>query len=154
MKHNKEDDMTEKKDFPWRRALGSQKNTLTAKNSWQNLRGDGVRRSIAVGYIPRERGIDDEQCIISSQQARFPGIAVTKDVFVVEFIINKRKNKEGKVGYLLKWQGFPLEESTWEPEEHLNCDGLLAEFERRWSKYVYGQCELYYSDIVLIRLLI
>ncbi|EYC20811.1 hypothetical protein Y032_0021g439 [Ancylostoma ceylanicum] len=56
------------------------------------------------------------------------------DVYVVEAVINKRKAKDGKVEYLLKWQGFPLEESTWEPEENVACHELIAEFERKRSK--------------------
>ncbi|CAJ0600426.1 unnamed protein product [Cylicocyclus nassatus] len=56
------------------------------------------------------------------------------DVYVVEAVINKRKAKDGKVEYLLKWQGFPLEESTWEPEENVSCQELIAEFERKRSK--------------------
>ncbi|KAK6009145.1 chromo shadow domain protein, partial [Ostertagia ostertagi] len=57
------------------------------------------------------------------------------DVYVVEAVINKRKAKDGKVEYLLKWQGFPLEESTWEPEENVACHELIAEFERKRSKF-------------------
>ncbi|VDL71095.1 unnamed protein product [Nippostrongylus brasiliensis] len=68
------------------------------------------------------------------------------DVYVVEAVINKRKAKDGKIEYLLKWQyvclfeyfvflqGFPLEESTWEPEENVACHELIAEFERKRSK--------------------
>ncbi|ETN76623.1 hypothetical protein RB195_008472 [Necator americanus] len=56
------------------------------------------------------------------------------DVYVVEAVINKRKAKDGKVEYLLKWQGFPLEESTWEPEENVACHELIAEFERKRGK--------------------
>ncbi|KAK5975172.1 Heterochromatin protein 1 [Trichostrongylus colubriformis] len=56
------------------------------------------------------------------------------DVYVVEAVINKRKAKDGKVEYLLKWQGFPLEESTWEPEENVACHELIAEFERKRNK--------------------
>ncbi|XGW16590.1 hypothetical protein V3C99_001776 [Haemonchus contortus] len=56
------------------------------------------------------------------------------DVYVVEAVINKRKAKDGKIEYLLKWQGFPLEESTWEPEENVACHELIAEFERKRNK--------------------
>ncbi|KAJ1347362.1 Chromobox protein 1 [Parelaphostrongylus tenuis] len=55
-------------------------------------------------------------------------------VYVVESILNKRKTKEGKVEYLVRWQGYPLEDSTWEPEENVTCHELLAEFERTRSK--------------------
>ncbi|MDR3542936.1 MAG: chromo domain-containing protein, partial [Desulfosporosinus sp.] len=33
--------------------------------------------------------------------------------------------------YLVKWQGYPNEDSSWEPRGNLNCPDLLAEFERR-----------------------
>ncbi len=33
--------------------------------------------------------------------------------------------------YLIKWKGYPNEDSSWEPRRGLNCPDLLAEFERR-----------------------
>ncbi len=33
--------------------------------------------------------------------------------------------------YLVKWQGYPNEDSSWEPRGNLNCPDLLAEFEQR-----------------------
>uniref|UniRef100_A0A1I7WQZ8 Chromo domain-containing protein n=1 Tax=Heterorhabditis bacteriophora TaxID=37862 RepID=A0A1I7WQZ8_HETBA len=57
-----------------------------------------------------------------------------EDVYVVEAVINKRKTKDGKNEFLLKWQGFPLEESTWEPEENVSCPELITEFERKQIK--------------------
>ena len=34
-----------------------------------------------------------------------------------------------KKQYLVKWKGFPIEESMWEPEENLeNVQGILQEF--------------------------
>jgi len=37
--------------------------------------------------------------------------------------------KGGKVEYLLKWEGYSEQESTWEREEDLNCPELIAKYE-------------------------
>lgn len=53
--------------------------------------------------------------------------------WVVERILDKRivKTKKGShAEYLLKWEGFPEDESTWEPEDNLSCPKLVDEFER------------------------
>ena len=38
--------------------------------------------------------------------------------YEVEKIIDSRL-KRGKLQYLIKWKNYPIEESTWEPEDHL-----------------------------------
>lgn len=48
-------------------------------------------------------------------------------VYEVERILAKKVEK-GKVSFLLKWKGYPYEDSTWEPQEHLSCDELLRKF--------------------------
>lgn len=51
------------------------------------------------------------------------------DYYLVERIIAKKKSGDS-VKYLVKWVGFPLEQSTWEPIEHLeNVKLLLEDFE-------------------------
>lgn len=52
--------------------------------------------------------------------------------FVVEKIVGKRYNpKKKQVEYLLKWEGYPSEQNTWEPLSNLTtCKSLLQEYER------------------------
>lgn len=50
--------------------------------------------------------------------------------YIVEKILDKRE-KNGKTEYLLKWEGYVVNDSTWEPEENLNCDELLEKFEKK-----------------------
>ena len=52
-----------------------------------------------------------------------------EDEFVVEQIQGKRKNpKTGKVEYYIKWENYPVEQNTWEPEEHLKCPEIVSKF--------------------------
>lgn len=53
-----------------------------------------------------------------------------EEVFSVEKIVSK-KVVEGKTQYLLKWKGYDSDENTWEPEENLDCQDLLDEFNKR-----------------------
>ncbi|ALC42597.1 CG18186, partial [Drosophila busckii] len=57
------------------------------------------------------------------------------DTHTVEKILEKRY-ANGRVQYLLKWAGYPMEDSTWEPIENLtgDCLGMLDSFECRWYK--------------------
>ena len=50
------------------------------------------------------------------------------DQYVVEKILAERKNGR-RLEYLVKWVGYPAEESSWEPRSNLRCPDLLAEFE-------------------------
>lgn len=43
-----------------------------------------------------------------------------EDFFDVEEILDKKYNaRERKNYYLVKWEGYPPEQNTWEPEENL-----------------------------------
>eukprot|EP00929_Paragymnodinium_shiwhaense_P117844 TRINITY_DN8919_c0_g1_i1.p1 TRINITY_DN8919_c0_g1~~TRINITY_DN8919_c0_g1_i1.p1 ORF type:complete len:641 (-),score=171.61 TRINITY_DN8919_c0_g1_i1:132-2054(-) len=48
--------------------------------------------------------------------------------FEVEDILRYRKTPDGSESFLVKWVGYPVEEATWEPLEHLNenCKELIA----------------------------
>lgn len=50
--------------------------------------------------------------------------------FVVEKITQKKFDSRGHSKYLVKWQGFPASDNTWEPEENLaDCDKKMEIFE-------------------------
>ncbi|XP_078524379.1 chromodomain Y-like protein 2 [Lissotriton helveticus] len=51
------------------------------------------------------------------------------DLYEVERIVDKRKNKKGKWEYLIRWKGYGSSEDTWEPEHHLlHCEEFIDEF--------------------------
>ncbi|CAK5119211.1 unnamed protein product [Meloidogyne enterolobii] len=53
-----------------------------------------------------------------------------KNQFAVEAILNKRMTIDGKVEYLLKWQGHTEDEKSWEPETNLSCSDLIEKFNK------------------------
>ena len=53
-----------------------------------------------------------------------------KEEYSVEKIVDKRKTKNGKIEYLLKWKGYGDTDNTWVPKEKMNCDQLIMEYEK------------------------
>ena len=53
----------------------------------------------------------------------------TESTWLVEDLINKR-TENGKVQYLVKWKGYPVDEATWENVENLIADGFTDYIER------------------------
>ena len=57
-----------------------------------------------------------------------------EDYFEVEKIISKKKIGR-KILYLVKWEGYPIEEATWEPVANLkNVRDLVQQFESDQAK--------------------
>ena len=52
-----------------------------------------------------------------------------QEFFVVERILGKGKDIDGNTIYKVKWEGFPEEEATWEPEANLEGNPLLSAYE-------------------------
>ena len=51
------------------------------------------------------------------------------DYYVVEEILQKRSAGKGHYEYKVKWQGYTIEEATWEPELNLsNVDDMVVAF--------------------------
>ncbi|XP_030649208.1 chromobox protein homolog 6 [Chanos chanos] len=51
-------------------------------------------------------------------------------VFAAESIL-KRRVRKGRIEYLVKWKGWAVKYSTWEPEENILDDRLVAVFEQK-----------------------
>ncbi|XP_030616727.1 chromodomain Y-like protein isoform X1 [Delphinapterus leucas] len=59
----------------------------------------------------------------------------SEELYEVERIIDKRKNKKGKTEYLVQWKGYDSEDDTWEPEQNLvNCEEYIHDFNRRHTE--------------------
>ncbi|XP_028297194.1 chromodomain Y-like protein isoform X2 [Gouania willdenowi] len=56
----------------------------------------------------------------------------TEEYYEVERIVDRRKNKKGKVEYLVRWRGYGSDADTWEPESNLStCMIYVHDFNRQ-----------------------
>ena len=69
--------------------------------------------------------------------------------FEVERILAKREDDQGRTFYLVKWQGYQYEDSTWEPDTHLaNSTRAIEDYERRSHQARYPTHEDLLADEV------
>lgn len=56
-----------------------------------------------------------------------------EEEFSVEKILDKRV-RNSKVEYLIKWEGYPDTENTWEPQDNLDCPDIISAYEDKSEK--------------------
>lgn len=58
----------------------------------------------------------------------------SEELYEVERIVGKRKNRKGKMEYLVRWRGYGFDGDTWEPEANLaGCFEFINDFNRQRS---------------------
>ncbi|XP_026327257.1 uncharacterized protein LOC113235650 isoform X2 [Hyposmocoma kahamanoa] len=103
-------------------------NKVPAQNAKKELMDkDSVR--LAQERVPPEDRI-------ARRTEREGGDPADAGEFVVEKILAKRFNPRRKqYEYLLKWEGYPHEQNTWEPVENMEtCKHLLEAFEKQLAR--------------------
>uniref|UniRef100_A0A3Q2VAT9 Chromodomain protein, Y-like n=1 Tax=Haplochromis burtoni TaxID=8153 RepID=A0A3Q2VAT9_HAPBU len=59
----------------------------------------------------------------------------TEELYEVERIVDRRRNRKGRVEYLVRWRGYGAEGDTWEPESHLStCMAYVHQFNRQHAE--------------------
>ncbi|XP_030258964.1 chromodomain Y-like protein isoform X1 [Sparus aurata] len=59
----------------------------------------------------------------------------TEEFYEVEQIVDRRRNRKGKLEYLVRWRGYGSEGDTWEPESHLStCMIYVHDFNRQYAE--------------------
>nr|CAD7571893.1 unnamed protein product [Timema californicum] len=73
---------------------------------------------------------------MEEEEEGIKGGSEEEEEYVVEKILAKRFNPKKKCfEYLLKWEGYPHEQNTWEPVDNMQaCDKLVETFENNLTK--------------------
>jgi 3-dehydroquinate dehydratase len=77
-----------------------------------------------------------------------------EDLFIVEEILDKKYDEEeGIFTYLVKWEGFPPSENTWEPEHILLEDvpDMVVDYNDRLECMYYQASKHYEKQLGLSR---
>lgn len=101
-------------------------NKISSANRARDLSSDSVRN--AQERVPAEERI--------ARRSEREGGSGDAGEYVVEKILAKRFNPRRKhYEYLLKWEGYPHEQNTWEPVENMEtCKHLLEAFEKQLAR--------------------
>ncbi|KAI1348561.1 hypothetical protein F5Y01DRAFT_291740 [Xylaria sp. FL0043] len=89
----------------------------------------------------QQDGEDDDDLSITSTNV---GENDSEKEWEVDDILAERQHPDDPDAsqYLIKWEGFKLEDCTWEPLEHLG-DGLLQEWEQHQTEIAAGNREMF-----------
>jgi len=55
---------------------------------------------------------------------------LVEEEYVVEKVVDKKILDNGGILYLIKWEGYPDSENTWEPKENITSKTLIAQYEK------------------------
>lgn len=93
--------------------------------------------------VKEEKGVSDDMAACDScgrfmrkkalrrHQLRC-GLDAQEEVYEVEKILDSQTDAKGQIKYLVKWKGWDISTSTWEPPQNLTCcDMALKDFEKR-----------------------
>nr|CAD7455625.1 unnamed protein product [Timema tahoe] len=82
------------------------------------------------------RSIKENKKMEEEAEEGIKGGSEEEEEYVVEKILAKRFNPKKKCfEYLLKWEGYPHEQNTWEPVDNMQaCDKLVETFENNLTK--------------------
>jgi len=61
-------------------------------------------------------------------------IRMSGEIYNVEKILGKKRGEEGQWLYRVKWEGYGVEENTWEPADHFHSPQLVENFEQQWRE--------------------
>ncbi|KAL6476852.1 hypothetical protein MHYP_G00153510 [Metynnis hypsauchen] len=108
--------------------------------SWRRVWGTAIQsKLLRRGLSQYGRGI----LLPSAHRRRNPALlprnmelsAAGDRVFAAEAILKRRVRKwwkeQGRMEYLVKWKGWAIKYSTWEPEENILDERLVAAFEQK-----------------------
>jgi len=55
---------------------------------------------------------------------------LVEEEYVVEKVVDKKILDDGGILYLIKWEGYPDSDNTWEPKENITSKTLIAQYEK------------------------
>ena len=99
-----------------------------------------VRREVNGPYVVKDmdgevlaRKVPIDQMKVLFRPGLIPAMQDDEDVYVVDYIVNHRKVKDtNEYEYQVKWKGYSLKDTTWEPAEYIHDKHLIDVY---WRKY-------------------
>lgn len=87
-------------------------------------------------YVDRQNTLEEEKA--RWKQMTEEGRGEVARIMDVQF---KKANKQEKREFLIRWKGVGPENDSWEPEEKLNCDGMIKKYMKDYDSRVAAASE-------------